>query len=187
MNNVIETIKKRRSVRSYESKRIPRDILDSILEAGDCAPSGANARGWRFVIVEDENFRKRMAEIAIPIYKKWMENAPKALKDLRKEIDAVSSDPIYYSAPAVVFVIGAGNTSDFDCSMACQNLMLAARSFEIGSCWVYFGQFPLKAPEIRSKMELKEGEKVYGPILLGYPKNGFPEAPKKEKAKIKWI
>jgi nitroreductase len=187
MNAVIDAIGKRRSVRSYESKEIPKEILETIINCGDCAPSGGNSRAWRFVVVQDDTFRKKLVDIAVPIYKKWMENAPQGLKDLRKEIDAMSPDPIYYGAPAIVFVVGSGNTSDFDCPMVCENLMLAARSFDIGSCWVYFGQFPMSDPRVRKELELKEGEKVYGPILLGYPKDGFPDAPPKNKTVIKYI
>ena len=107
---------------------------------------------------------------------------------MRKEIDARVSDPVYYDAPAIMFVIGSGMTSDFDTPMVCENIMLAARSFGMESCWVYFGQLPLDDHEVRNALEMREGEKVYGPILLGYPKGGeFPAPPPKKDAVIKWI
>lgn len=107
---------------------------------------------------------------------------------MRKEIDAVVSDPIYYDAPAIIFVIGSGMTRDFDTSMVCENIMLAARSLDIGSCWVYFGQLALDDQEVRNALELREGENVYGPILLGYPRGGkFPAPPPKKDAVIKWM
>lgn len=187
MNGVIDNILKRRSVRLYEQKKLFKDILETIINAANAAPSAANGQPWRFVVVQDEGLRKKMAMLALPKYKKWLDGMPQAFKDMRKELDAVSPDPIYYSAPAVIFVIGSGNTSDLDCPMACENLMLAARSLEIGSCWVYMGQLVLDEKEIRDVLEIKEGEKVYGPILLGYPKSGFPEGPKKKQAVVKWI
>lgn len=187
MNQVIETIMNRRSVRLYDSKKIPKEILQTIINAGNAAPSGGNAQNWRFVIVEDKNFKDKLMSLAIPRYKKWMENAPEALIDVRKEIDAVCSDPIYYDAPIIVFVIGSGMTSDLDTPMVCENIMLAARSLGIGSCWVYFGQLPLDDQEVRNALDLQKDEKVYGPILLGYPKGDFPESPQKKNALIKWI
>jgi len=57
MNAVIEAIKKRRSVRSYESKPIPRDIINTIIEAGNEAPSAMNSQPWRFVVFEDTNIK----------------------------------------------------------------------------------------------------------------------------------
>ena len=54
MNAIIEAIKKRRSVRSYESKPIPKDIINMIIEAGNEAPSAMNSQPWRFVVVESK-------------------------------------------------------------------------------------------------------------------------------------
>lgn len=187
MNGIIETIMARRSVRSYEPRPIPREVMREIIAAGNAAPSGCNAQEWRFVVIEDEAFRKKMADLAVPVYKKWMASASKELKEMRDEIDAVTQDPIYYSAPAIVFVIGKGMTADLDCPMVCQNMMLAARSLGVGSCWVYFGQFALADKGVKGALELKEGEKVFGPILFGYPKGGFPEAPPKKAPIVKGV
>lgn len=188
MNQVIETIMKRRSIRLYESKAIPKDIMQVLINAGNMAPTGGNAQNWRFVVVEDKSFKDKLLSLGIPRYRKFMENAPKSLVDIRKEIDAAVADPIYYDAPSVVFVIGSGMTADLDTPMVCENIMLAARSLDIGSCWVYFGQLALDDPEVRNALEMRDDEKVYGPILLGYPKGGeFPAPPPKKDAVIKWI
>jgi nitroreductase len=187
MNPVIDTIMKRRSVRFYKDKPIPGDQMEAIIQAGNYAPAGAGTQMWRFVVVEDAQFRKELAKLALPRYKKWMENAPEMLKALRAEIDEVVEDPVYYSAPAIVFVIGSGMTSDFDCPMVCENMMLAAKSLGIGSCWVYFGQLVLDDPEVRETLEMQENEKVYGPILLGYPQENLPERALKRGPLVKWI
>jgi nitroreductase len=188
MNKVIETIMKRRSVRLYESKPISKETLQMLIDAGNAAPTGGNAQNWRFVVVEDKSFKNKLMSLAVPRYKKWMEKAPKALADIRQEIDKTVSDPIYYDAPAVIFVIGSGMTSDLDTPMVCQNIMLAARSMDIGSCWVYFGQLPIDDQEVRNTLKLQEGEKVYGPILIGYPKDDkFPEPPDKKPSMVTWI
>ncbi|MBN1972513.1 MAG: nitroreductase [Sedimentisphaerales bacterium] len=187
MNKVIETIMSRRSVRFYDTKPIPKEILQTIIDAGNAAPSGMNTQGWRFVVVQGKAFKDKLLSLAMPRYKKWMEKAPQSLSDMRKEIDAAANDPVYYNAPVIIFVIGSGMTSDFDTPMVCQNMMLAARSLDIGSCWVYFGQLPLDDMEVRKELEIQPDEKVYGPILLGYPKGEFPKSPKKKEPKIKWI
>jgi nitroreductase len=187
MNQVIENIKARRSVRVYESKPIDKKVLETLIDAARWAPTGANSQPWRFVVVQDAGFRKKLADLARPKYEAWLAKMPQDFKDMRKDIDEQSGDPAYYGAPAIVFVIGKGMTSDLDCPMACQNVMLAARSFGIGSCWVYIGQLPLDNSEVRQALELKEGEKVYGPILLGYPKGDFPSPPERRTPAVKWI
>ncbi len=189
MNNVIEAILKRRSVRDFESSPLSKKDVSAIIDAGNAAPSGCNAQGWRFVVVQDKAFLKKLANLALGRYKKWMDkNASPELKEMRKDRDNSTDDPVYYHAPLVVFVVGShGMTRDMDTPMVCQNMMLAARSLGIGSCWVFFGQLVLDDPEVRNVLELKEGEKVYGPILFGYPKAGFPESPPKKEPMIKWI
>lgn len=188
MNGVIETIKNRRSVRAYEKKEIPQEIIEKIVEAGDAGPSGANVRPWRFVVVKSREMIKKLQNTAIPFYKNWIEGVDGKLKEMRKEIDSKVEDPVYYDAPLIIFVVGTKVMAyESDCAMACQNMMLAARSMDIGSCWVQFGQFGL-SEEIKSEFEISENEKVFGPILFGYPKDGvFPEAKEKESTKIKWM
>lgn len=187
MNKVIETIMNRRSVRFYDAKPIPEDILKTIIDSGNAAPSGMNKQSWRFVVVQGKTFKDKLMSLAIPRYRKWKEKASQEFNDTRKEIEAATNDPVYYNAPVIIFVIGSGDTSDFDTPLVCQNIMLAARSLDIGSCWVYFGQLPLDDVEIQKELEIQEGEKVYGPILLGYPKGNFPQSPQKKEPKIKWI
>ncbi len=65
--------------------------------------------------------------------------------------------------------------------------MLAAWSFGIGSCWVGFGKMALADEEVKKTLEIKENEKVFGPILLGYPKEGIIHTSGKKAPVIKWI
>ena len=64
--------------------------------------------------------------------------------------------------------------------------MLAAYSLGLGSCWVGFGAMVTEDKEIRTVLELREDEKIFGPILLGYPK-GHPERPLKKGPQVKWL
>ncbi|HRY28962.1 MAG TPA: nitroreductase [Elusimicrobiota bacterium] len=187
MNPVIENIKARRSVRLFDGRKIDKKTLEALIDAARWAPTGMNSQPWRFVVAQGDEFRKKLSALALPRYKKWLEKMPQELKAMRQEVDEKTGDPAYYGAPVVVFVIGKGMTSDFDCAMACQNIMLAARSLGIGSCWVYIGQLPLDDAEMRGALELKEGEKVYGPLVLGYPKGNFPAPPPKKDPPVKWL
>lgn len=176
----------RRSVRFYKEKAVPREAIEEIIRAGNAAPSGSQ-QAWRFVVVENSDFRKKLAALAKPRYEKWMENAPERFKEIRAKIDSVVKDPVYYSAPVLIFVMGKGPVADADCPMVCENMMLAAKSLDLGSCWVYFGQFPTDDPEVRGALELEEGEKVFGPILVGYPADRLPQRKPKKDPVVKWI
>ena len=92
-------------------------------------------------------------------------------------------DGVYWSAPVVIFVIGQAPQ---DCAMVCQNMMLAARSFGLGSCIVGFGALVTDDAGIVERLELKENERIFGPVVLGYPEID-PAPPKKKPPVIKWI
>ena len=189
MNAVIEAIKKRRSVRSYESKPIPKDIINLIIEAGNEAPSAMNSQPWRFVVVEDKKVKEKLLGAALPNAKKILEMVkdvdPERYEMIIKRYGELK-DPIYYSAPVIVFVIGFGRYADHSCPLACENMMLAAYSLGLGSCWVGFGAMVTEDAEVRNILELQENERIFGPILLGYPKD-YPERPPKRGPKVEWI
>jgi nitroreductase len=183
MNAVIEAIKKRRSVRAYDAKPIPRDVLNVIIEAGNEAPSAMNSQPWRFVVIEDKEAKKKLLAAALPKAKMITENLknidPERYEAIKKRY-AELPDPVYYSAPVIVFVIGNGMYAAHSCPMACENMMLAAYSLGLGSCWVGFGAMVTDDPEVRGLLDLQEGDAIFGPILLGFPKTSPPLPPKKD-------
>lgn len=185
----MDAIRKRRSVRAYEPKPVQADLINTIIEAGNEAPSAMNSQPWRFVVVEDKEVRKKLLRAALPNAKKVLEAVkdvdPERHKTIMKRLDE-QEDPVYYSAPAVIFVIGSGRYADHSCPLACENMMLAAHSLGLGSCWVGFGSMVNDDPEVTRILELKEDEKIFGPILIGYPKE-YPERPSKKGAVVKRI
>ncbi|MEW6067012.1 MAG: nitroreductase [Nitrospirota bacterium] len=189
MNPVLKAIAERRAVRNYEPKSIPKDIIEKIIGAGNQAPSAMNSQPWRFVVVKDKEFHKKLTETAIPNSKKRLESLkhvnPERYQTIMKRYDELE-DPIYYSAPVIIFVIGYGEFADLSCPLACQNMMLSAYSLGLGSCWVFFGSLVIDNEEINKELGLTENEKIYGPIIIGYPKQ-FPEPPPKKEPRIKWI
>lgn len=184
MNPVIEIIHKRRSTRSFEPKPIPKDVLNTIIEAGNQAPStGRMVKGnvlqfqpWRFVVVKDPTFKQQLLETVTPIWKKFMDNMkemdPVLHDHIMKLYEALPEpkDLVYYAAPVILFVIGP-KANAVSCAMACENIMLAATSLGLGSCYVGFGAMVTGNTKITQALELMEGERIYGPILLGYPKD----------------
>lgn len=189
MNSVIEAIRKRRSVRAYEPAQVSKELLDLIIEAGNEAPSAMNSQPWRFVVVQDPDSRKKLLRAALPNAKKILSLAkdadPERYAAIMKRLEE-QEDPVYYSAPAVIFVIGSGRYADHSCPLACENMMLAAHSLGLGSCWVGFGSMVVDDPGIVSLLGLQPEEKIYGPILIGHPK-GYPDRPPKKNPVTKWL
>lgn len=188
MNPVLDAIENRRSVRRFEDRVIPKEILEALIQAGNQAPSASNQQPWRFVVIAKPENRRRLAEIAKPLYVKWLATTSPEFQERRRKVDAETADPVYYAAPAIVFVIGKKEgPAAFDCPMVCQNLMLAAYSMGLGSCWVYIGSLAAETYEVQAMLGLQADERVYGPIVLGYPSGGFPAAPAKKPPQISWL
>jgi nitroreductase len=189
MNPVLEAIHQRRSVRSFQFNPVPREMLLAIIRAGNEAPSGMNSQPWRFVIVEDAGLKRMLVDTAVPNAKRYVEPLreanPERYKMIMRRYEELE-DPIYYSAPALIFVIGSGGHAADSCPLACENMMLAAQSLGLGSIWVKFGSMVTDNPEIVRALELAPGESIYGPIAIGFAKD-VPEAPPKKDAVIKWI
>jgi len=205
MNPVIEAINNRMSIRSYKPKPIPKDIINTIIEAGNQAPSrGRQEKGsneflfqpWRFVVVEDPEFKQKLVQTTLPFWKNMTESMkethPEIYENVMMQYEAMPEpkDMVYYSAPVILFVIGLKSFA-VSCALACENIMIAATSFGLGSCYVGFGAMVTGNADVVQALELKDDERIYGPILLGYPKDE-PSAlasirPKKKEPMIKWI
>jgi len=205
MNPVIEVINKRRSVRAYESKPIPKEVINTIIEAGNQAPSTMGMvkgvlrfQPWRFVVVEDPEFKQKLFQTTLPIWKKMTESMKEMDPEIYKKVMILyeampePKDMIYHGAPVILFVIGPASNA-VSCALACENIMIAACSLGLGSCYVGFGAMVKGDADVVQALELTDGERIYGPILLGYPK----DAPEKRfmdqhesryvEPKIKWI
>lgn len=189
MNEVLRAIRERRSVRSYKPEKISKQLIEAIIDAGNNAPSGMNSQPWRFIVVEDKALHKKLLETASPNAKKRLEGIkqsdPERYQLIMKRYEELE-DPVYYSAAAIIFVIGKGPHADLSCPLACQNMMLAAYSLGLGSCWVAFGSLITDNEEIVEPFGLKEDEKIFGPIVIGYPQ-GMTESPAKRPPEIKWL
>lgn len=203
MNVVIEAINNRCSTRAYEPKPVPKDTLKKIIEAGNQAPftSVTRSQPWRFVVVEKPEFKQKLLQTTLPFWKNaigGMKDAQPELYKMAMSIYEAMDDPkdvIYYNAPAIIFVIGPNNNA-VSCALACENIMIAAQSLGLGSCYSGFGAIVKGNPDVVKALELKDDEAVYGPVLLGYPKAKPSErlvkalagiAPNKKGAVTKWI
>jgi nitroreductase len=143
--SLFDLILSRRSIRSYESKEIPQEILSQILEAGRQAPSAVNRQPIRFVVVTDAEAKN---EISSGLFGKHVKNAPVVIVGCADEKSLLT-----------------GKWAVVDATIALQNMVIAAWSFGVGSCWI--GSF--SEEKVKKFLKIPDKWKVVALLTLGYP------------------
>ena len=153
--------------------QIGDEELKTILEAGVFAPSGQNTQPWFFTVIQNQGLIDKVNDWIIEEAK--YVPTPKA-----QEIAATPNAAIFRKAPTVVIV--SGNKADplvvEDCSCAAQNMMLAAESVGVGSCWITYVGFlsnrALLDTTYRAELKIPTGYAPLFGLTLGY-KSGSGE------------
>ena len=184
-NPVLEAIKSRRAIRSYEDKPVPDSAIQTILEAATYAPSAINVQPWKFTLVTNKAEMKNLSDIAKPgLIRALPDVGDEGLVGLKKRLSNPNYN-IFYNAPLLIFVSGVKSPyAVYDCSMAAQNMMLAAYTLGIGSCWIGTAVPAANDPKIKQSLGIPEDHDVHAAVIFGYPKGGFPKAPLKHPAQI---
>ena len=182
MNEIIKTIKSRRAVRTYKDKPIEKEKIEQILDCGLSAPSARNLQPWKFVVVTDKNLIKEMGK---RVQDKVIDNPRYSFVKQRAE---TKEDAIFYSAPLVIFILGdKGNKwSAIDCSLAAENMMLAARSLDIASCPIGMARYIKGEKDIEEKLGIDEKYELILTLIFGYA-DEEPEPKSRDKEVITWI
>lgn len=184
MNDVIKVIKNRRSVRLYRKEQIKEEELQIILESGLWAPSGHNAQPWHITVVQNRELISHMSDIATQDMSQspleWVARMGRSGRNL------------FYNAPTVLIVSGkkedeAMMNSVVDCSAAIQNIILAAESLDIGSCWIGLIRFFFAHEEEVQKLDIPEGYKPLYAVCLGYKARLNGRAPKRKSGTVSYI
>ncbi len=178
---VFRTIGERRSIREYEEREVPEEMIRRIIGAGVQAPTGLGVQPWRFIVVRDADLMREVSDYCkaamIGNFEETTdENIQRFLSLLRqKEFN------IFYNAPVLILVLGAveDDMSPLDCTLCAENMLLAAWSLGIGSCWVGSAGIVQENPDLLERLEVPDGYDVVAPLIFGYPANvpAKPERP----------
>ena len=163
--NVMEAIKKRYSVRSYQDRAVETEKLDSILEAARLAPSASNKQEWRFIVVRDKSIRQRLMQAA-------------------KDQAFVGQAPVVIACCAKTdnHVMTCGQICyPIDVAIAIDHLALCAVAEGLGTCWI--GAFD--EDQVKKILGIPPRIRVVELLPIGYPKNPAPV--KKSRLPIKKI
>jgi len=165
-----ELVKKRRSVRTYLNKKIPREIIDQCLEAARLAPSACNVQPWSFIVIDNPELKNKIADQAFSgLY---------SLNSFVKQAPVL----IVVITDKVSFKTGLGKLfrkvqySLIDIGIACDHLTLQAEELGVGSCWL--GWFNEKV--VKKILKLPKSDSVDILISLGYPEKDYIKEKKRK-------
>jgi nitroreductase len=195
LNEILKNIYARRSVRSYDEKKVPEDVIKEILKAGTFAPTGMNAQALRFVVMENKERIDHYSAIAKELFIAGMtanrpkdQEVPEKVQGMIRTLSNPSFN-IFYNAPVVVFLFAdhSALTPVEDASLAVENMFLYARSLGIGSCWIGFANSLAHSQEFLLECQVPAGHKLVAQLILGYPKGEFPQGKRQEPQILKWV
>jgi nitroreductase len=197
-----EVVKKRRSVRAFNSEPVPKEIVLELLETANMAPSATNSQPWSFLVLEkndlealflitEEAFNerfgamprdevdKKLSRLSIPDEDKF-----KGLSRFYKTLGG---------APVVIVVCVNRGESDYNsllniasASAAVQNLLLAASNHNLGSCWM-MGPLQKRDKQIKDLLKIPADQDIIAMVPIGYPeREPLPPAKTAAMDKTRW-
>lgn len=160
MNQTIQTLKTRRSCKKYKPQHVERHLIDQIVQCGLNAPTGRNLQAPIFVVVTKAETVARLSE-------------------LNAAVMGAKGDPFYGARDVIVVLCTKqAHTYVYDGSVAMANLMNAAFSLGVGSCWIHRAKevFSTAAgKQLLADWGITDDVEGIGFCVLGYP-DGEPVA-----------
>ena len=153
-NEVLDTIKERRSIYKYNDEEVNEEEVNTVLEAGRWAPSFANLQPWKFIVVRDSETKNKLHEIAqrITLFREGIDQAPVVIAVATNQ----DKDPNHYAEAGAV---------------ASQNMALAAHSIGLSSYWI--GVFDIDSEkdsaekDAKKVLDLSEDERLISLLPIG--------------------
>ncbi len=215
-NPVEKVIMERRSIRNFKKQPVPDNMIRRILEAGRFAPTAGNAQPWKFVVIKDQALiaemeketikfskllmwfvdynRNAFRSVFLAPYTKFMTRLmPNKLHpipfNLLQQI-AAEKTPVYHNAPVMILLMidkrGVGNPV-LDTGICGQNMVLAAHSLGLGTCWVGMITVLMMNPLWRKKLGVASPYELTDCLVLGWPKGDYDGEVEREVQLVEWI
>ena len=176
-NELMREMLNRRSIRDFSSEEIPEMVIKNVLKTAMAAPSGANKQPWKFVVVKDENIKKKIRIAAEKEEKKFYEQ--RATEEWLKDLNKFGTDwnkPFLENAPALIIVFrqsydnsGDGKRKNYyvneSVGIACGFLLMALQNAGL----VSLAHTPSPMGFLERILKRPKNEKAYLLIPVGFP------------------
>jgi nitroreductase len=185
VNETLKVIRNRRSIRTFKVEQLKREDVESIVEAGLYAPSASNTQNLHYTVIQNQALVEDIS--------KWIvEEVEKSGNDYLKELVKRSGGVIFRKAPTVIIMSSDGKDrfGVVNAAAATENMLIAAESLGIGSCWI--GMIAILAAsknieEYAKRLKLPAGYVLQFGMTLGYNASGNPDAPERRPDLVSFI
>ena len=163
--SVREAIRARRAIRHYLSQPVTEGQVKELIDAAIHAPSAMNSQPWAFVVIQNPAVLKRISD------------------------DANESTDIFYGTTTLIVICGneeAGFSSEGDCNLAAQNLMLAAQEMHLATCPIGMARDVLREQKWKDELSIPAGYTAVLPIIVGYADGSMPETERAAPKIFSW-
>lgn len=155
MEDILEVIKSRRSVKKYKKDMVADELIEKVLTAGIYAPTGKNMQSPIILAVTNRELRNRLSRLCAKV----------------RGLDE-SFDP-FYGAPVVLVVLAKKDvfTHVYDGCCVMENMLLEAHSLGLGACWIHHCKEMFETVEGREVLNQVGVDGEYegiGNCVLGY-------------------
>ncbi len=183
MNDVVKAILDRRSVRKYSDKQLTNEELETLLCCGFNAPSGGNSQSWFITVMQD---KAKLDEINAGFVANMLKGD---VPDRVRENLTKKDYSFYFNAPTVLWVSYPKDGPETNASLLGENIVIAAQSLELGTCYlggvIGFLRKP-EAEDLRKMMGIEDKDQLLFGIAVGYPTEA-PDAKPRDLGKFRVI
>jgi len=172
-NEVLDCIRGRRSTRQFQKGQIEPEQLETLLSAAIWAPSGGNNQSWLFTAIQNKEILLKLNDLVREGFQHWIPDDDYPGKLGAKAGSQKEGYNFYYHAPTLII---ASNRPDYenamaDCSLALENLFLAAQSLGLGSCYINQLHWLCSDPGVRallSELGIPKEHTICSAAAIGY-------------------
>jgi len=170
MDQVLDVIKKRRSIRAYKNKPVSKNVVDSILEAAKYAPTARNLQELEYKVVTNKDLSRKISERITAI-----------VKQKYPSIRTREGSNLFHDAPLLIIITGPKESIWIysDAALAAQNIMLYATSIGLGTCFIGMARFIEEDKKLLQELHISTDSKIAAAVICGYPDEDPAEKEKK--------
>lgn len=180
---VAQHFKTRRSVRHYQSKPVPRQLIKELLDSARWAPTAVNTQAVEYLVIDSPEQVRQLVRLAVDAFR-----PNPGLSRLVQACDA-GIDRILRGAPAVILAHAPSSTfnASGDCTIALAHIDLLAPAYGLATCWAGLLMGAIRQnPALAASLNLPPTHAPHGALMLGYAKFQYRAIPPRQELKVQW-